>query len=291
MATIVTVFGSVLLGALIALSGGAAGRGLAALLGSIAKAEGYPSCRYYALSGGSWLTALPLIGHFARTRGARCPRLFWLEVGGAVAGLLCWLLFPAGKAACGGCFLCVLMAASVIDLDHMIIPDLFSVGLAVAGVVLSALVPSLHGAAAASLWTCLRSGASALLGAAVGSSILLWFSIIGELVLGREVMGFGDVKFVGAIGAFCGWQGAVFAIFGGAALGAVALLVCGAFRLCAGGGGMLLFRRPASASRNGRVAWGVPFPFGPMLAGAAALYFLALHPVVDGYLAQYQALF
>jgi leader peptidase (prepilin peptidase)/N-methyltransferase len=34
-------------------------------------------------------------------------------------------------------------------------------------------------------------------------------------------MGEGDVKLMGAIGAFCGWQGGVFALFGGAVLGTI----------------------------------------------------------------------
>lgn len=272
-------------------AGAFTGHGLGALLMRMARAEGYSASRYYALAGGPRLAALPIVGHFLRSRGTRCPRLFLLETATAIAFVLCWALFPAPKAAAGAVFLVALLGGSVIDLDHMIIPDLFTVGLAVLGFALSAFVPSLHGAAAANVWTGLRSLAAAGLGIAVGSSILLWFSILGELVLGREVMGFGDVKFVGAIGAFCGWQGAVFAIFGGAALGAVALVACALYRVCAGDGGMALLRHPASASRNGRVAWGAPFPFGPMLAAAAALYFLALHPLVDRYLAQYASLF
>ena len=32
-------------------------------------------------------------------------------------------------------------------------------------------------------------------------------------------MGQGDVKLLGCIGAFCGWEGGVFSIFGGAVLG------------------------------------------------------------------------
>ena len=41
------------------------------------------------------------------------------------------------------------------------------------------------------------------------------------LTLPREAMGFGDVKFVGAIGTFTGWEGTVFAVFGGAMIGTI----------------------------------------------------------------------
>ena len=38
-------------------------------------------------------------------------------------------------------------------------------------------------------------------------------------IFGREALGEGDVKLLGCIGAFCGWKGAIFAIFGGAMIG------------------------------------------------------------------------
>ncbi|MGH7995950.1 MAG: prepilin peptidase [Opitutaceae bacterium] len=277
--------------ALIFAAGAVAGRGLAAVMMRIAQAEGYPTSRYYAFAGGSWVAAVPILGHWLGPRGSRCPRLLTLELGGAFAFVLCWALFPPAKAACGALFLLTIFAASLIDLDHMILPDLFTVGLAVAGLILSGFLPELHGASAATLWTCLRSFASAGLGLAIGSAIVLWFSVIGEIVLGREVLGFGDVKFLGAIGAFCGWQGAVFAIFGGAAIGAIVLLSGAVSRVFFGGGGLELLQHSSGSARNGRLAWGAHFPFGPMLAAAAALYFLALHPWVDQYLAQYKALF
>ena len=38
-------------------------------------------------------------------------------------------------------------------------------------------------------------------------------------------MGEGDVILVGLIGAFCGWKGAVFAIFGGSLIGAILIYI------------------------------------------------------------------
>ncbi len=173
----------------------------------------------------------------------------------------------------------------------MVIPDLFTVGLAVIGVALSFAVPGLHGFGALSLLGCLRSGAAAVLGMALGSALGLWIALIGELLLGREVLGFGDVKFLGAIGAFCGWQGAVFSVFGGAMIGAVALGAAGLHRLIAGAGARPILRLESPGEESGRLAWQAQFPFGPMLAAAAALYFVTLHAWADRFLAQYRALF
>jgi leader peptidase (prepilin peptidase)/N-methyltransferase len=142
-----------------------------------------------------------------------------------------------------------------------------------------------------SLITNLGSGAAALLGTALGSALGLWISILGELVLDREVLGFGDVKFLGAIGAFCGWRGAVFAVFGGAVVAAI-FLVLSAFvrRVAFSNPGPVLSRSPPDSSAAGS-GWSRQFPFGPMLAIAAGLYFLALHPWVDRALSRYLVLF
>ncbi len=74
---------------------------------------------------------------------------------------------------------------------------------------------------------------------------------ITDIILPREAMGFGDVKFLGSIGAFLGWKGMLFALFGGSILGSIVALF------------LLLITR-------GRV--GKSIPFGPALAGAATLW-------------------
>lgn len=72
-----------------------------------------------------------------------------------------------------------------------------------------------------------------------------------EIVLPREAMGFGDVKFMAAIGAFLGWQATVFALFASSFLGAVVGII-----------GMTVKGR----ERFTRI------PYGPYIAAAAAIW-------------------
>jgi leader peptidase (prepilin peptidase)/N-methyltransferase len=69
-----------------------------------------------------------------------------------------------------------------------------------------------------------------------------------ELVIPREAMGRGDLKFLAAIGAFLGWRGVLFSLFAGSLLGSVIGLVT----LVAG-----------------RPVWSAKLPFGPYLAFGA----------------------
>jgi leader peptidase (prepilin peptidase)/N-methyltransferase len=277
---------------LVGLIGALAGRVLGILIRELALAEGYPAAPQAAPGArGSRWEFVPALGPLLATRRPGSRRAAILEFLGAVVVLACWRLFPPAQAAAGSVFALGLIGASVIDLDHMIIPDFFSIGLAGAGVILSFCVPALHRMGPFSAEHCLRSGAAALLGVALGSALPLWFGLVGERVLQKEVIGFGDVKFLGAIGAFCGWQGAVFSLFGGAVVGAGALLLAALHERLAPGRSAQLFRLESAEGQSARVGWGIQFPFGPMLATAAGLYFFALHPWVDGYLARYQALF
>jgi len=245
----------------------------------------------------AWYDNIPILSWFVlRGRARCCGRRFSFRyplVEALTAGLFlaCWLLFPPAKALCGLVLCAALIAATFIDLDHMIIPDAFTLWLGVVGLVLSFAVPALHGQRhELFIIASLRSSVDGLTGLLVGSGLVLWIALLAEAVLKKEAMGFGDVKFVGAIGAFTGWHGAVAAVFGGAVLGslwfALALLWQG------------LFHRPAPAPPSGAAAtgggepaparaigFGVHVPFGPMLAAGALLYFLVVHTWVDAYFA------
>ncbi len=226
---------------------------------------------------------IPILS-WVRLRGrARCcgrpisPRYPAVELLTALLFLASWRLLPPAAAACGWVFLGGMIAAAAIDLEHLLIPDTLTLGLGLAGLVLSLLVPELHGQSGGPYaLDSLRSGTSGLLGLLVGSGLMLWIAVLAEAALEQEALGLGDIKFTGAIGAYCGWHGAVFAVFGGAVVGTVWL------------GAALIWRRWAGRAPLGR---GDRVPFGPMLAVAAALYFLLLHAPVDAWFARLSDLY
>jgi leader peptidase (prepilin peptidase) / N-methyltransferase len=64
-------------------------------------------------------------------------------------------------------------------------------------------------------------------------------------------MGFGDVKFMGAIGAFLGWQSVAFSLMVSSVIGSVVGL------------GLILLRKRE---------WSARLPYGPYIALAAAIW-------------------
>jgi leader peptidase (prepilin peptidase) / N-methyltransferase len=76
-------------------------------------------------------------------------------------------------------------------------------------------------------------------------------AVCSELVLPREAMGLGDVKFMAAIGAFIGWQGAVFSLMASSLIGSVAGVV------------LIVARKREWSSR---------MPYGPYIALAAVIW-------------------
>ncbi len=238
----------------------------------------------------SWL----MLWGKAKCCGASISFRYWVvEVLTGAAFAYALIHFGIGphpeKAFVAALFASLLIGAAFTDLESFIIPDRFSIGGALLGVVLAFSFPALRLGwelgGTAEHW---RSGLDALLGMLVGSASLYWICVLAGKVFKRDALGEGDVKLLGCIGAFCGWQGALFSIFGGALIGTVILLP------------MLLFQgKPApdtatpvekeaqdDADQPTRLGLGVPVPFGPFLAAAALLYHLGLHAPVDAWFDQ-----
>jgi leader peptidase (prepilin peptidase)/N-methyltransferase len=156
--------------------------------------------------------------------------------GALSAGLA--LHFGYGLALAGALvFAWALVAAAFIDLDTTLLPDDITLPLLWLGLLLNlggTYVPL----------------ADAVIGAAAGY-LVLWSVYWGfKLLTGKEGMGFGDFKLLGAIGAFLGWKLLPVVILLSSVVGAIV------------GIAMIVF------ARHGR---GVPIPFGPYLAAAGLL--------------------
>jgi leader peptidase (prepilin peptidase)/N-methyltransferase len=239
-----------------------------------------------------WYDNIPVLSWFILRGRARCCgrpysfRYAFIELLTAALFLACWRLFPPAKAVCGMVFVSVLISATFIDLDHMIIPDVFTIGAGLFGVLLSFLVPSLHGQhEGLYIVDSLRAGTASLEGLLVGSGLVLWIALLAEMALKKEAMGFGDVKFVGMIGAFCGWKGAVFAVFGGAIVGTVWFILALLWQKLSGKKVGVAASAETPGSEPAALGFGMHVPFGPMLAVAGLLYFLWFHRAVADYFA------
>jgi leader peptidase (prepilin peptidase)/N-methyltransferase len=84
-----------------------------------------------------------------------------------------------------------------------------------------------------------------------------------ELIIPREAMGRGDLKFLACIGAFLGWRAVLFSIFAGSLLGSVVGLVT-----------LLIGKR----------VWSAKLPFGPYLAFGALTWMFFGEMFVQWYL-------
>ncbi len=120
----------------------------------------------------------------------------WFHFGATVQGLTAAILFS------------LLFVASVVDLEHQIIPDEISLGGLVCGLLLSAWVPSLHREL---IWW--RSLIQSSIGLLVGGGVIYLTGILGSLIFRKDSMGGGDVKLLAMLGSFLGWHKVMLVFF------------------------------------------------------------------------------
>ena len=179
-----------------------------------------------------------------------------------------------------------LIIATFVDLEFMEIPDEVSLPGAALGLA-TAVFREQPGAEAAAL------------GAGGGFLIIqLLFVWSYEHLTGRRGMGEGDSKLLMMIGAFLGWQGALFAMFAGAAQGLLTFLFTRITRLVAGEPESEPEPEPEPAAASGEPTneqaeeddepapqyWGhFKLPFGPFLALGALEYLFFGDAAVDAW--------
>lgn len=175
---------------------------------------------------------LPLLGWLILRGRARCcggkisVRYPLVELITALSFVAAWTMLPPAKALAACVFLPLLIILAGCDLDDMMVPDAPNFALVGSGLLLSMLLPSLHGETAHSIEAVNRFRAlmDALIGIAAGTALVWWIRTIGTLMAGREAMGEADIILCAGVGAFGGWQGAVFCLFGGAVVGVITAL-------------------------------------------------------------------
>ena len=217
-----------------------------------------PSCNQTI----AWFDNIPLVSYLllrgnCRHCGVRIPiRYPAIE---AATGLVSWLVFH--RFGLGPTYFVYffygasLLAVSVIDLEHRIIPDEISLSGIVIGLVLAALTPVVA----------ILDGIpflDSLIGLLVGGGSLLLLGMAYEAVRKQEGIGGGDIKLLAMIGAFTGWKGVLFTVFGGSLFASVVGIT------------FMVVRRT-----NGQV----PIPFGPFLSGASFVYVLAGDRLLQAY--------
>jgi leader peptidase (prepilin peptidase) / N-methyltransferase len=160
----------------------------------------------------------------------------------------------------------IMAGVAITDLQYYLIPDGFTVfGLIWVGVTSVAGVLLHDGGGFANPY-------DALIGACVGAGAISIIGWLGEVVLKKEAMGFGDVTLMAVVGAAVGPGRTLLTVFFGASLGAVVFLV-------------LVLPYTWVQSRRKQVPFEPPLvPFGVFLAPAALVALLWGYRLISWYL-------
>ena len=230
-----------------------------------------------------WYHNIPIISYLAlRGRFASCsekisPRYIFVESLGAVLFLAYFLrLYFSGLSfslmlaylLVGWVWLSLMLAGSLIDYDHKLLPDFVTVGGMVLGVLFHlsmSLFNFLNCDSTVSLLVKFKPLLYSLSGLAVGFGLLGLVRMLGTMAFKREAMGMGDVFLMGAIGAIFGPISVVFVI-----------VLSSLFGSAAG-----LFLIALSKTKLGRY---LEIPYGPFICLGCLVWMLAGNELVAAYL-------
>lgn len=173
-------------------------------------------------------------------------------VTGLLSALVAWQLGASWYGLMALVLTWSLVALTMIDFDHQLLPDNITMPLLWLGLILAALgiIPGL-------------STADAVIGAVAGYLSLWSLYWAFKLITGKEGMGYGDFKLLAVFGAWMGWQSLLLVVILSSLVGAVV------------GISLIVFR---GRDRN------IPIPFGPYLAGAGYIALLWSEPLTNLYI-------
>lgn len=163
--------------------------------------------------------------------------------------IVAWQFGPTWQTVAGIGITWCLIALTMIDFDHQLLPDSLTLPLMWAGL-LASLVPVFI------------QPTDAIIGAAAGYMVLWLVFHVFLLITGKQGMGFGDFKLLAALGAWFGWQSLPMIILLSSLVGAIV------------GISLILF-----LGRNKEI----PIPFGPYLAAAGWIAMLWGDPIQNFY--------
>lgn len=171
-------------------------------------------------------------------------------ISGLLAAGAAWHFGFVWQGLAATVFLWTLLTMTMIDIDHQLLPDQLTLPLLWLGILLN--TTGLFVPLADAVW-----------GAAAGYLSLWTVFHLFKWITGKEGMGFGDFKLLGALGAWMGWQMLPLIILLSSLVGAVIGVVI------------------LTLQRKGR---GTPIPFGPYLAGAGVIAFFWGDTIIQNYL-------
>jgi leader peptidase (prepilin peptidase)/N-methyltransferase len=202
-----------------------------------------PHCQHQLTA----LENIPLISYlWQRGRCTACQRPIPLryplvEIFSALLAIITTWHFGYGLPLLGALLLTwILLAASVIDIDHYLLPDQLT-------------LPFLWLGILCNLFGWYTDLPSSVIGAMAGYLSLWSVYWLFKLFTGKEGMGYGDFKLLAMLGAWMGWQALLLIVLLSSLVGAIVGIT------------LILFR---GRHRD------QPIPFGPYLAAAGWLYLL-----------------
>jgi len=148
------------------------------------------------------LSYLALRGRCSACKARISPRYPLVEaLTAALSAVVAWHFGPGWVCVFALVVTWSLLTLTAIDLDHKLLPDIITLPLLWLGLLVSLFGFGWEGRPA---FADLRS---AVIGAAAGYLSLWLLYHAFRLLTGKEGMGYGDFKLLGALGAWLGWQG------------------------------------------------------------------------------------